>query len=123
VNPDAPVISNATLQSRTANGFQMVVEGFSTPREVTETVFTFTPASGGKVNFTLPAGLFGNEFVGWFANACSVDENMGSQFRLETNFTLQGSLDAVGTVSVKLRNRFGESNTKCVRFSDSTPCP
>jgi hypothetical protein len=86
----------------------VVVDGFSTPREVTQASFSFTPAPGKTLqNATLTIPNVGDAFTNWYQSPDSLQE--GSQFRLTVPFTVQGNADDVASVSVTLTNSVGTS--------------
>jgi hypothetical protein len=110
----APSITNVSIV-KTANGFEIHVTGYSTPRELTEADLTFTPASGANLQTTsVTEGLTA---VGqqWYQNASSAP--FGSQFILVLPFTTsQGSISAVSSVTVKLKNSQGISGGAGANF-------
>ena len=107
VDQAAPVIQNATV-IRSGSGFTIQVTGYSTAREVTQAVFTFSAASGQTLQtsqITIPVdSLFGT----WYQNTGSIA--YGSQFSFTQPFSIQGDANAVIPQSVTLVNRKG-SNT------------
>jgi hypothetical protein len=108
-----PVITSATL-SRTSNGFDLVVVGYSTPREVASAVVSLKA----RPDKTLSASLFNialsGVFTTWYQSTASAA--YGSQFSLRIPFTVQNDLDAIGSVSVFLTNSQGGSGEASVSF-------
>jgi hypothetical protein len=114
----APTLLTASLGSRTATSFSIIVTGFSTTRVMNSLTFVFSPSTGSsvqtvttKVDIAAAAGV-------WFQSATS--QNLGGQFTVEIPFTLgTGSSIPVGTdltksisgVTVTGANDIGSSNT------------
>jgi hypothetical protein len=92
---------------RTGSGFDVVVKGFSTPRQVTQAAFRFSPASGANLQtteITLPMTTLSDR---WYQDPES--RQYGSQFTLRQSFAVSGDVRAVGSVSVTLTNTVGSS--------------
>jgi hypothetical protein len=110
----APAITNVSIASRTAAGFELAVTGYSTPRSLTQATFSFTPRPGS----TVPTGLLnvdvGAPFTTWYQSMDS--QPFGSQFRLRVPFTVQGDINAIGSVSVTLTNAAGTSTAMSANF-------
>ena len=102
-----PSITNVSIV-KSANGFEIHVTGYSPPRELIEADLTFAAAAGANLQTTsVTEGL---SAVGqqWYQSATSVQ--YGSQFILVLPFTAsQGSISAVGSMTVKLKNSQGIS--------------
>jgi hypothetical protein len=110
----APVISAVKLVT-SSNGFQVQVTGFSAPRELTEADLTFTAAAGASLQTT--SAIIDLTAVGkqWFESDTSAQ--YGSQFILVMPFTAsQGSISAVASVTVKLKNSQGTSQSATAKF-------
>ena len=109
----APVISRLEV-NRTSNGFELVVTGYSTPRQMTQAVIKLTPASGSAIatgEFTLPLE---NAFISYYSGSGSTP--YGSQFRLVIPFFVPQGLNGLASVSVTLTNQVGSSNTASANF-------
>lgn len=113
VAPSAPVIvsNSVSITNLTSNGFTVILNGFSTTREVTAVNFTFTAASGTKLDgtttFTVPAS---SAFASWFNS--SAGQSNGSNFGLTVPFTFSGSSKVISGVSVTLTNSVGTSTSE-----------
>ena len=110
----APTISAVKLVTG-SNSFQVEVTGFSSPRELTEADLTFTPASGASLQTT--SAVIDLTAVGkqWFQGAASAQ--FGSQFVLVMPFTAsQGSISSVKSVTIKLKNSTGSSQSAGAKF-------
>ena len=109
LNRAAPAISKAQF-TRSGSTINVVITGYSTPREITQAVFTFTAASGQTLqpsasSITVDVGtLFNN----WFQSANNTQ--YGSQFVLTQPFTIQGDATLVTPATVTLTNREGSTN-------------
>jgi hypothetical protein len=114
VAPAAPRILAAQVTARTATGFQILVTGYTTARQITSIDLTFTPVSGENVptpRVTIPAEP---SFNAWYQSAASTA--FGSQFTVTIPITLTGEVinatnlgETLKSVSVTLTNRLGTS--------------
>lgn len=102
----APVITSVSV-SRTSSGFDLVVIGYSTPREVTTAVVSLKAKPDKKLSDTLFNISLSSAFSAWYQSAASAA--YGSQFSLRIPFTVQNDSDAVASVSVFLTNSLGGS--------------
>ncbi len=110
----APAITAVKVVT-SGNSFQVEVTGFSTPRELTEADLTFTPASGASLQTT--KAVIDLTAVGkqWFQSSQSAQ--FGSQYILVLPFTAsQGSISAVASVTVTLKNSEGSSSAVSANF-------
>jgi large repetitive protein len=110
----APSITAVAVVT-SSNTFQVEVTGFSTPRELTEADLTFTAASGQSLQTT--SAIIDLTAVGqqWFQSAASAQ--YGSQYILVLPFTAsQGSVSAVASVTVTLKNSTGSSSAVSAKF-------
>lgn len=113
VSRSSPQILNVGIVP-TASGFNVVVTGFSTPREVTRATFRFSPSPGRDLQtseFTLDMTT---AFQRWYELPTS--SQFGSQFLLNQPFTIQGNLTGLSAVSVTLMNGQGGSHTATATF-------
>jgi hypothetical protein len=109
----APVIRSVRL-TRTSSGFDVLVTGFSTPREVTSATFRFSSAPDANLQ-TAEVTLPMTELAGpWYQSQESWQ--FGSQFTLRQSFTVQGDINAVAAVSVVLTNSVGSSQAVSASF-------
>jgi len=102
----APVIRSVQVE-RTGSGFDVVVKGLSTPRQVTQAAFRFNPAPAANLQtteITLPMTTLSDR---WYQDQGS--SQYGSQFTLRQSFTVSGDPRAVSSVSVTLTNSVGSS--------------
>jgi len=114
VNRAAPAITRLSINSKSTSGFEIEIIGFSTPRSLTQLVFTFTPRSGsslGTTNLTLPLGT---SSATWFQSQTSKD--FGSLFRLTIPFTVQGDVNVLQSVAATLSNAEGSSDSVNTSF-------
>jgi hypothetical protein len=109
----APVIRSVQVE-RTSAGFDVVIKGFSSPRQVTQASFRFTPAAGANLQtteLTVPLTALADQ---WFLGQESAQ--YGSQFTLRQPFTVQGDSRAISAVSVTLANSVGASPAASAGF-------
>ena len=104
----APVL-RAVQVTRNASGFEVVVTGHSTSREVTQATFRFTASSGANLQTTEVAIPLTTPAGSWFAGAES--RAFGGQFTYRQPFTISGEQGAVASVSVQLSNSVGASQS------------
>jgi len=113
----APVIVPGTVRllNRSSAGFDIELTGYSTPREVTQAVFSFSPRPGQSLQTTSVTVDASAAARSWFQNPASAQR--GSQFVYTQRFTVsQGEVGAVESVSVTLRNGRGDSAPATVSF-------
>jgi len=106
----APLITagSARYLNVGATGFSLELQGFSTMRELTNAVVTFSAGAGGTLDgtttFTVPLAAGA---ASWFDSAAG--QGNGSRFRLQLPFTYGGDLSALGSASIVLGNGVGTS--------------
>ncbi len=103
----APVIQTVQLVRNSA-GLEIHVVGFSPSRDLTEAGLTFAAAPGASLQTTKVTESLASVATAWYQSTGSAQ--YGSQLMLVLPFTAsQGSVDAVGSVSVVLKNAQGSS--------------
>ncbi|QOY85277.1 Ig domain-containing protein [Paludibaculum fermentans] len=112
VPPSAPVITRVDL-NKTTTGFELIVYGFSTPRQVTAANVKLTAAAGKSLTATDFPFTVGQIFTTYFTDSASAP--FGSQFRLVLPFTVS-DLTAIGSAAVTLTNSIGTSAPGSVTF-------
>ncbi len=106
----APVLMQGCFANQSSTGYNIVITGYSTPRDMSSDTVTFTAASGatitGSAQFTQDvSGLF----MGFYQTP-SVSTSGGSTFgNLQIPVTLSGDTSAIATVTVTLKNSVGTS--------------
>jgi hypothetical protein len=110
----APVITSAAV-TPTSGGFNLVLVGYSTTRDMVSAAITFTPTSGVTLasNSAPPISL-GSIFTTWYQSAASAP--FGSMFSLEIPFTIQNGTNPLASVSVALTNSQGTSAAATAPF-------
>ena len=109
-----PTITSVALASRTTAGFEIVIVGYSTPRSLSQAAFRFAPRPGSNVQSPDVTVNVTNQFTTWYQGTDS--QQFGSQFRLRIPFTVQGDINALGSVSVTLANAVGTSEPTSTSF-------
>jgi hypothetical protein len=104
INRAAPVITSATVV-RNSGGFNIVVVGFSTAREVTQAVYNFTAAAGQTLQVSQVTIPLDTLFSNWYQDPANTP--YGSQFVLTQPFSIQGDASSVIPQTVVLTNRVG----------------
>jgi hypothetical protein len=108
VAQQAPALSNVRIINRTSTGFDVEVTGYSTTRELTQAVFSFTGTNLQTSNFTVPLTTEANT---WFSGSSSTP--YGGQFKYTQTFQVtQGNPANVTSVSVTLANVSGTSQAR-----------
>jgi hypothetical protein len=113
LNPLAPVIRTVTL-ARAADGFDVIITGYSVTRIVTGANFQFNSAPGvqiGATQFTLQVQ---QAFATWYASPASLA--FGSQFTFTQHFQVQGTVNDITSVTVTLENQQGRSQAVTGNF-------
>jgi hypothetical protein len=105
-----PIIEANSVQitNVTSTGFDVELVATSTTRELTNAIFTFTPAAGATISGTTTFTVDVSSLLSsWFTNASSLP--YGGAFTLTLPFSLTGSASAIQSVSVTLSNSIGTS--------------
>ena len=109
----APVILPGTMTAvRNATGFTVTLSGFVTDREITQAIFTFTPAAGSNLQTTTITLNVEALFAQYFGSAAAAAA--GSQFTFTQPFTVAGSAQSIASVTVTLVNKIGQSTAVTV---------
>jgi hypothetical protein len=108
ISRSAPVIVSATV-TRTAGGFNLVVVGYATSREMLTANIGFTAASGVTLASGTATVSLAAVFTPWYQSTASAA--YGSQFLLTMPFTFSGGTAPLTSVSVQLSNAQGNSNS------------
>jgi hypothetical protein len=108
-----PTITNVTA-SRTSDGFDVIVVGFATPRQVATANFQFGAGSGASLQTTQLSVPVQSLFDAWYQDASSAQ--WGSQFTYTQHFQIQGTSTAVTSVTVTLGNAVGTSDPMTTSF-------
>ncbi len=114
VNQEAPRITGLRIINRTTTSFAVEVEGFTTPREITQATFQFTPKPGQTLTTTETVAALSEAARNWFQNPASFD--FGGQFVYTKPFTFEGGVDSIASISVTLSNTLGASNKVTASF-------
>ena len=113
----APVVLNASITTRTATGFTLLVSGYATSRSVTRMNISFTARSGEVLDTSSLTLNVESAFLAWFQSSQSVP--FGSLFSISVPLTLTGDIrgenlslsDTITAVAVTLTNAAGTSNS------------
>lgn len=98
----------------TSGGFNVLVTGYSTPRQVTQAMFGFTAAAGKNLQTTQVPVSVDSAFTTWYSGASS--SQYGSTFVYTQPFLVQGDVSAIASVSVTLTNSVGTSQSGSATF-------
>jgi hypothetical protein len=109
----APKI-NSVQVVRTSSGFNVLVTGYSTPRQMTQAAFAFTAAAGKSLQTTQVTVPVDSAFTTWYSGTSS--NQFGSTFLYTQPFTVQGDMTAIASVSVTLTNAVGTSQSGSATF-------
>ena len=113
INAGAPVIVSVVVCNSTASGFSAQVTGYSTPRDMSNVSFTFTPTTGTNLASTTATVQLGSTFTTWYGSTAA--NAFGSLFTLTVPFTV-GSSGPISTAPISaltasLTNSRGTSST------------
>jgi hypothetical protein len=111
IDRTAPVVSSVRVNQR-AGGFDVVISGFSTTREVGSATFQFTTAAGSRLDSNTVTVQTESAARQWFADSRSAA--YGGQFTFTQPFTLTNV--TLTEVSVTLTNAQGTSQPVRARF-------
>jgi hypothetical protein len=106
IAPAAPSIKSMVVTS-ISGGFQVVIDGLSTTRDMKTATFQFTPAAGATLQTNTVTVDVSAMFTAWYQSASSLP--MGSQFSLTIPFTIGGNVNTIASVSATLTNSVGTS--------------
>jgi large repetitive protein len=109
----APVITSASLV-RTSGGFDVVVIGYATSREITSATVTYSASAGVTLSNASATIALSPLFTTWYQDPNSA--RFGSQFSLRLPFTVQGNANPVSSISVVLTNSLGTSAAASASF-------
>lgn len=113
VSRSAPQIRSVQV-IKGGGGFQVVVTGFSTPRQVTQAKFEFKTNLTGSYQTLTSTVNVESAFNQWYKGDAS--QQFGSAFVYTQPFTVQGNLGDVTSVSVTLSNVHGGSSAVSANF-------
>jgi hypothetical protein len=102
----APVITKVVL-TRSPNGIEVDITGYSTTRDMTQAVFHLNGAPGGSVPSPDITVSVSSLFSNWYQSAASA--MWGGQFTYSQTFTVTGDPSQIASVSVTLTNSVGTS--------------
>jgi hypothetical protein len=112
----APVITSATVTGVASGGFNLVVVGYATSRDMASANVTFTAASGVTLSSSSASVSLTSVFTNWYQNTASAA--YGSQFSLTMPFSIANGTSAnpLTSVSVQLTNSQGNSNSMSATY-------
>ncbi len=112
--PLAPTLTNLTV-TRTGTGLNVVVRGFSTPRNMTSATLNFTARAGSNVTSGLSFTVnLAPSFTTWYTSSTSA--TFGSLFQLTLPVTISGDSTEITGLSIALSNSVGASNSLSATF-------
>jgi hypothetical protein len=114
INPAAPVMTTVAA-TRTGTGFTVTINGYVTDREITQAIFTFNAAAGSSLGTTTLTVAVDTLFSGYFGGSGSA--GFGSQFTFTQPFTVNGSSQAIASVTITLVNKIGNSTATTVNLN------
>ena len=106
----APVLTSGCFTSETSTGYNILIAGYSTPRDMSSATVAFTAAPGttiqGQAQFTEDVS---SQFTSYYQTPAR-STAVGSSFsNLTIPVTLSGDNSAIATVTVTLTNSIGQS--------------
>jgi len=111
----APVIASAAFTTDTdPDTLTVTIQGYSSTREVSSAIFTFTPIAGATIDNSPVTVDVSTDFSSWFSQEGS--DQYGGAFAYTQTFNLSGgNASTVASVSVTLTNSVGTSNSVTVK--------
>jgi hypothetical protein len=113
VTASPPTITSATY-APTSGGFNLLIVGFSTPRDMASAAIAFTPAAGVTLASNNTTVSLSQVFTTWYGNSASAE--YGSIFLLSIPFTVENGANPLASLSVVLANSQGNSAAAAVTF-------
>jgi hypothetical protein len=107
------VIVSAKLVS-SSTGFDLIVVGYSTTREVTGATVHLAAATGATLATSDFNIALTSVFSAWYQSTNSAQ--YGSQFTLDIPFTVQNATATIGSATVSLTNGQGTSTVTTATF-------
>jgi hypothetical protein len=105
--PAAATVIRGVEVRRTSGGFELVVTGATTTRELTRAVVRFRPPAGATLQTTDVTIELADAAKAWFQSGGSTQ--YGGQFTLTVPFSFVGGPSAIESVGVTLGNSAGSS--------------
>jgi hypothetical protein len=109
VAPGPPLIRNVQIGTRTANSFEVLITGLSTPRQVSQINLQFSQGATGNLQTPNLSINTDAPFSTWFQSQPGI--GFGSQFTASVIVTVNGDVSAIQSVSVTASNSKGGSNS------------
>ncbi len=104
------VITGLTFENETANGFDIRIQGYATPRDVASAELTFSPAPGASIQGSTTFSVtIADLFASFYGSSRSQDGGSMFDGGLRIPISVSGDKTAIGSVSVKLVNSAGAS--------------
>jgi hypothetical protein len=114
ITSTAPTITNV-VATRTGNGFEVQITGYSPSRRITSAEFTFDLSIGGKGSRVTVQASVGPAFNTWFTSPTSII--FGSAFSYIQSFDYTGgNVNDVQSVTVRLTNAQGSTASQVITF-------
>lgn len=113
ISRSAPRIQSVEV-IRSGAGFQLVVTGYATPRQVTQAKFEFAVLAGGESQTISINVSVESAFKAWYEQEASA--SFGSAFVYTQPFTVQGDISSIQSVDVTLSNANGSSSSVSASF-------
>ncbi len=112
--PLAPTLTNLSA-TRTSSGLNVVVRGYSTPRNMTSATVNFTARAGSNITSGLSFTVnLTPAFTTWYTSNSS--NAFGSLFQLTLPVTISGDPTEITGLSIALSNSVGASNSLSATF-------
>ena len=122
----APRLLSLQVTGRTSTGFQLLVTGLATSRQITQIDLTFTATSGENIGSSRVTIAAESSFNAWYQGTASAQ--FGSQFTATIPITLSGDVvnvttlvETIRSVSAILTNRGPAVNSARSVYACRTP--
>jgi hypothetical protein len=108
----APVITSLAIERDTGSSFDIVISGYSTPRDMTTVSVTFTAKAGKTIDEPSTVSVQLSDLFRTYYNAAASQAGGSAFTGLRLPVSVSGATDAIGSISVVLTNSAGSSKTE-----------
>lgn len=117
-----PVITSVCFSNETSNSFDVLIAGYSNPRNMTSVTVAFQAASGSSISGT---SSFTENVASLFSQFYSSAQSQlaGSLFTgFDVPVTISGNVSAIGSVTITLTNSVGNSQPFTQSLTSANAC-
>lgn len=108
----APVITSLAIERDTGSSFDIVISGYSTPRDMTTVSVTFTAKAGKSIDEPSTVSVQLSDLFRTYYNSAASQAGGSAFTGLRLPVSVSGATDAIGSISVVLTNSAGASKAE-----------